>query len=709
MSALIPGYEYDIFISYRQNDNRSGWVTEFVKALQEELASTIKDPVSVYFDSNPHDGLLETHNVDKSLEGKLKCLVFIPILSQTYCDTKSFAWQQEFCAFNTMAKGDLLGRDIRLGNGNVTSRILPVRIHELDEEDKSSIESELGSVVRPIDFIFKSAGVNRPLEAHELHPHDNLNKTYYKDQVNKVANAVKELVSGMRGHRTKPGATAVTQPSTKTKRSLLVGFGAVFLMLVAGYFLYPQIMAGLATSPDKSIAVLPFADMSKEEDMEYMGDGIAEEIINVLAKSPELKVIARSSSFHFKGRNEDLREIGRRLGVAVILEGSVRKFKDQLRVTAQMINVEDGFQYWSRSIDSKAENLFEVQDAIAIEVATALQITFAETVTSNPKHLWDDAARRLYLEGRFYYDRLGRDDVSKSSELLAKSVALDSNQAISQVYYGNSFVNGWAGFENTPSTAKVQALFQRWLKHVDRSLELDPKLAEAHAMKALYCFTQQCFKGSVQEINLAMQTGFNSPMVLRTAGRMLAVFGAADMSILYSRKAYELDPLQVRSLLFLSEALFYNRDYDEAMANLEHAMRMSPSDNVRALMIRALIEKGRAGDGRVFVQDVSDEPTRQFLDLLISLSSSEANRRNIDLEDLSLNNYQLAVLYLKQGNKKRSVECLRRCIEVKEPGLAYVNVDPVFDDLRMDAGFKHLLKKMGFPNATEIEAILQKE
>src|SRR6267143_6235107 len=135
MPSLIPNYEYDIFISYRHNDNRSGWVTEFVKNLQEELSATIKEPVSVYFDVNPHDGLLETHNVDKSLEGKLKCLIFIPILSQTYCDPNGFAWHHEFLAFNKTAKEDQLGRDIKLSNGNVASRILPVKIHDLDAAD----------------------------------------------------------------------------------------------------------------------------------------------------------------------------------------------------------------------------------------------------------------------------------------------------------------------------------------------------------------------------------------------------------------------------------------------------------------------------------------------------------------------------------------------------------------------------------------------
>ena len=208
MPALVSGYEYDIFISYRHNDNRSGWVTEFVKNLNEELAATIKEPVSVYFDSNPHDGLLETHNVDKSLEGKLKCLIFIPILSQTYCDQKSFAWQHEFVAFNHMAKEDQSGRDIKLSNGNVASRILPIKIHDLDAEDKSTIENEIGGVLRAIEFIYKSGGVNRPLNSKDDEVRTS-GKILYRDQVNKVANAIKEII------------TSLKNPVARTTRSRL--------------------------------------------------------------------------------------------------------------------------------------------------------------------------------------------------------------------------------------------------------------------------------------------------------------------------------------------------------------------------------------------------------------------------------------------------------------------------------------------------------
>ena len=140
MPSLIEGFNYDIFISYRQKDNKyDGWVIEFVDHLKKELEATFKNDISIYFDENPHNGLLETHSVDKSLEDKLRCLIFIPIISQTYCDPKSFAWQHEFVAFNKLANEDQFGRDIKLAGGNVASRILPIKIHDIDPEDSNSL------------------------------------------------------------------------------------------------------------------------------------------------------------------------------------------------------------------------------------------------------------------------------------------------------------------------------------------------------------------------------------------------------------------------------------------------------------------------------------------------------------------------------------------------------------------------------------------
>jgi hypothetical protein len=201
MASLIPGYEYDIFISYRQKDNKhDGWVSEFVDNLKGELESTFKEEISVYFDINPHDGLLETHDVDASLQDKLKCLIFIPIISRTYCDPKSFAWEHEFKAFVEQASQDQFGLKVKLPSGNVASRVLPVKIYDLDTNDIKLCESILGGVLRSVDFIYKSAGVNRPLRVNEDHPQDNLNKTYYRDQINKVANSIKEIITAIGQH-----------------------------------------------------------------------------------------------------------------------------------------------------------------------------------------------------------------------------------------------------------------------------------------------------------------------------------------------------------------------------------------------------------------------------------------------------------------------------------------------------------------------------
>ncbi len=198
MSSLIEGYNYDVFISYRQKDNKhDGWVTEFVDNLKGELESTIKEEISVYFDINPHDGLLETHDVDESLKEKLKCLIFIPIISRTYCDPKAFAWEHEFKAFVEQASKDEFGLKVKLPNGNVANRVLPIVIYDLDKQDIKLCESVLGGALRGVEYIYKSSGVNRPLRANEDHPQDNINKTYYRDQVNKVANTIKDVLNSL--------------------------------------------------------------------------------------------------------------------------------------------------------------------------------------------------------------------------------------------------------------------------------------------------------------------------------------------------------------------------------------------------------------------------------------------------------------------------------------------------------------------------------
>jgi TolB-like protein/Flp pilus assembly protein TadD len=479
MMALLPAFEYDIFISYRHNDNRSGWVTEFVNALQEELAATIKEPLSIYFDKNPHDGLLETHNVDKSLESKLKCLIFIPIISQTYCDPKSFAWQHEFCAFNALAKEDQLGRDVKLLNGNVASRILPVKIHDLDPDDKSTIEKEIGGVLRFIEFIYKEPGVNRPLK-HTDNKVENQNKTDYRNQVNKVANAIKEIIQAMKSPVAQASGSVTQEPTPAgkgrkriNKKIALITLALMILFVlvyaVSQYVGLPKAETG---GLEKSIAVLPFENMSGDADQEYFSDGVSEEILNSLAQIEGLKVTGRTSSFQFKGKEIDLKEVGEKLGVATILEGSIRKQNDLLRITVQLVSAKDGYHLWSERFDRKITDVFAIQDEIARAVSAKLKLTL---LNQSPTTTRNQEAYDLYLKGRHLFNQRGESMV-QARDLLIQAIATDST--FSQAYATLALNYAAMGFYYMiPSSECIPEA----TKFARRAIALDPNSSDAYS------------------------------------------------------------------------------------------------------------------------------------------------------------------------------------------------------------------------------------
>ncbi|MCX6301178.1 MAG: hypothetical protein NTW82_03255, partial [Bacteroidia bacterium] len=295
MPSLIPGFEYDIFISYRQKDNKyDGWVTEFVDNLKKELEATFKEDISVYFDINPHDGLLETHDVGDSLKEKLKCAVFIPIISRTYCDPKSFAWENEFKAFVESASNDQFGLKVKLLGGNIANRVLPVRIHELDNADIKLCESVLGGVIRGVEFIYKSAGVNRPLRLKEENPQENLNHTIYRDQINKVANAVREIITGLKNS---DKSEDLNRPEEETeqqelqdeeriiqqkKRKIGITLIVILILFVGSLLVFQFVLkkTGSIDKKEKTIAVLPFRNFSEDLNQEVRSDALTNEIIN---------------------------------------------------------------------------------------------------------------------------------------------------------------------------------------------------------------------------------------------------------------------------------------------------------------------------------------------------------------------------------------------------------------------------------------------
>ena len=515
MSSLIPDFEYDIFISYRHKDNKGDhWVTEFVNSLRTELESTFKEDISIYFDSNPNDGLLETHDVDASLEKKLRCLIFIPIISQTYCDPKSFAWKHEFLTFKRNASQDNFGLKIQLSNGNVASRILPICIHDLEADDKLLLEGELGGPVRGVEFIYRGAGVVRPLKSTEEDSKANLNHTYYRDQVNKVARAIKELIHGVQSPISSPKEVqgVKTRDSIPLKSKKKVGWFAAAIILLGvasfGYYYLGGFGQRFASIPDKSIAVLPFENMSNDPEQDYFSDGISEDILNHLTKIADLKVKSRTSTLQYRNTQKAITEIGEELAVGNVVGGSVRRVGDKIRVVVQLVDAKTDVQLWSESYDAEVKDVLGLQSEIAIKIANALE---AKLTVTERKNIQKEPSQNTIAYDYFLRARENR-----------------------------FWFNG--------SKIELETILQM----VDKAIELDPNFSQAYALKA--------------------RAWYN----LRTFGVAQKLW--QDSSLFYSSKAIATDPSSPDGYIVQSNVFRYLGKVKEAKAAIFSAYQLAPNN-----------------------------------------------------------------------------------------------------------------------------------
>jgi len=548
MASILRGFEYDIFISYRHKDNKyDQWVTEFVANLKREIGATFKEDISIYFDSNPYDGLLETHSVDKSLQAKLKSVVFIPIISQTYCDTKSFAWQHEFCVFNKLSKGDEFGRDIKLSNGNVASRILPVKIHDLDAEDHATLEKELGGPLRAVEFIFKSAGVNRPLHASDKRE-DNLNRLFYRDQINKVANAVKEITNGIRfpGKKEEPRKSPVNASH--------------------------EILPGTNT---KSIAVLPFINLSQDASQEYFADGITENILVQLASLRQLRVISRTSIMRYKKTTKSAPEIAAELNVKYILEGSAQSHGNKVRIQVQLIDAERDDHVWSKVFVEPIDDIFAIQNNVSEIVARELLSSLAprenEKLKSVPtKNL---EAYDLFLKGRHAFNQWGVEGYKAATEYFKQAIGLDPDfkQAYSYLASSYSARVSWNG-DLSPLEAK---------ENIDRYLpeawKRGPSDNDYLTKAFVEFFINKDFEASEKLLLEAIELNANNAAVLYTYSYLLNMMGRFQEALLWVNKAKVIEPLSVAyfNYQFVTEHLTGN--YQAALNTITEGLRLYPS------------------------------------------------------------------------------------------------------------------------------------
>ena len=595
MSSIIEGYNYDIFISYRQKDNKhDGWVTEFVNNLKGELESTFKEEISVYFDINPHDGLLDTHDVDESLKEKLKCLIFIPIISRTYCDPKSFAWEHEFKAFVKQASIDQYGLKVKLSNGNVAKRVLPVIIHDLDTADIKECESLLGGMLRGVEFIYKEPGVNKPLTMDD-NESKNLNATKYRIQINKIANAIKEIIGALKGpeQAIKESSKEPVRTVSKSKKAgTITGSILALAIVILGILFIPGWLSP-KEEIEKSIAVLPFTNLSNDPEQEYFSDGIVEAILNHLFKLGELKVISSTSTKRYKNTELSLKEIGRELGVTAILEGSIQRIGNNVRITVQLIDARNDIHLWSEIYDKNLSDIFLIQSEVAQTVARELKakLTAEEKEQMMENSTENTEAYDLYMEGLFFIQKRTADGVSKSIGYFEKAIAADQEYALAYAGLADAYkLQTWSDYRGPSIKITPQEAYYKSQEYVKRALELDEDLAEAHAVLGVLLSE---FEWKWEEARKELLTAINLNPNYSVAHQYYATLLDRLRENTEARKhidiALKIDPFYVR-LHELSGDFYYNEGkYRESLEAFMKVQELVPGrDNYGAMFLNYL-------------------------------------------------------------------------------------------------------------------------
>lgn len=719
MASLISGFEYDIFISYRQNDNRSGWVTEFVEALKVELAATLKDPVSVYFDFNQNDGLLENQSVNKSLERKLRCLIFIPVISHTYCDPNCYAWQNEFLSFLKIAGEDSFGKDIRLTNGNVASRILPVKIHTLDSGDTALLEVELGGALRSIEFIYREAGVNRPLRSDD-NVKENLNKTQYNNQVNKLANAVKDIIDGIKNFDRlgkllpeKNVLSADTRGRGEKRRvSLKKVLWPVFIivLLTAGYFFIHNGNKNTTNNVNRSVAVLPLVYMSNDPSREYISEGMMQEILNHLFMIGGLSIPSATSSMRFKGSKLSVKDIAHQLGVEYVLEGSVSISDSNVRVTVRLINGKNEKLLWTENYNrtTSAIDLLDIQSDVAQKVADNLKIELNRGVRKRieARPTENTEAYLLYLQAL-----VGQGQIDYARKLVEKAINLDPGFA--DAYAALAFFEMIQGNDLYGKSNRTQVI-EKTEPLLKKALQLDKNSVMAHAyLASVDLWYKWDFESVGKEFQIVNKLDpSSSDSYIEFIQYLLIIGKFQDALDICEKNSFDYDVTGEKSV---TRALTYcySGQKEKALEAVDAYLKIFQTDNFllfNSMRIYINLEKYdkviELYDKYLVNKPISDLSNSFLAYLGIAFFKTGNNDRSkAYIDELSLRSlkglrgspyYFLATIYSAMKDKNKALQSLQSSFSRHEADMVWLKVDPLFLSLHGEPGYEDLIRKIGF-------------
>ncbi len=456
-----------------------------------------------------------------------------------------------------------------------------------------------------------------------------------------------------------------------------------------------------APRPSNSIAVLPFVNISADPDQEYFCDGLTEELINSLSKVSDLKVVARTSAFTFKGENQDVRKIGKKLDVRTVLEGSVRKSGNSLRITAQLINVMDGYHLWSERFDRDLKDVFKIQDEISLAIVNVLKLKLQEHEKAKIVKRYTDniEAYNLYQHGVYFFNQFNFDLFNKAINYFHQALEKDPNYAVA--YYGLGACYFCLAYFGVNKTSDVKSKMK---KYIEKALEIDENLSEAYDMLGLF---NACFEWKWTEAKTAWQRSIelnpNGTMALSNYSLNRCSWKDFDFERKLVERAKSIDPLYDYGEFCAALPDFCTFKFDLVIERLSKYLKLDPPfwwglwTLWRAYSLNGNKEKAVEAckksyiiTGRKVIADIMEKAG------IDNAFQSAAGTLAEYYQSNYTSPYDIATLFIHAGKKEEAIHWLNTSIEDVDPRLHFIDVDPDWQSIRNDERFIKYLKTIGF-------------
>ena len=467
----------------------------------------------------------------------------------------------------------------------------------------------------------------------------------------------------------------------------------------------PDTPNAVFTPPPHSVAVLPFTNLSGDPKQEYFSDGMTEELINALAQIHDLRVIARTSSFLFKGKGVDITAIARQLNVAAILEGSVRRSGNTVRVTAQLIDAVNGFHIWSQDYDRDLSNVLALQTDIATRVAHELQTKLLgdEVTRIELGGTRNAAAFDAYLQGSKAH-LSGQDEQDAQSAISAYTEAIRLDPAYALAYAGRS--NAYSSYaEEYASGAAIREAFEKAQADAHRAIALAPELADGYAALGHYFESgARDYARAGEAYERAVTLAPSNVQVLRGSADFAISMGHIDAGLAAARRGVALDPLNPRSYYLLGQGLYAARRYDAAVSAFAQAISLDPEYRelygIRGLAYYGL---GNLQSARSSCETKADHWVSQWCLAIVynklgRRTDAEAVLARYRAAEGDAAAYQYATIYAQWGDPGKALQWLDTAVRSHDSGLIYLKTDPLLDPLRSQSHFQAIERELGFPN-----------